>query len=248
MRNRWIKHDSLTSTNSFLVDLLRQEPLEEGTVVITDYQDAGRGQGDHSWHSNRGENLLMSLLLFPAFLSASSQFQLSRAASLALCDALDTLEISSLIKWPNDILGERGKIAGILIEHSITGSHISRTVIGLGLNLNQTEFPDFKVPATSVHLETGRPVDVTEFAKKVEYRLMNRYRELKQGQTAQLEKEYLERMFMAGEPTLFKTGEALFEGIIRGVNGYGELLVESEGGIRTFGHGDISMELNFRKP
>ena len=248
MRNRWIKHDSLTSTNSFLTDLVRHQPLEEGAVVIADYQDAGRGQGDHSWHSNRGENLLMSLLLFPAFLSACSQFQLSRVASLALCDALDTLGISSLIKWPNDILAERGKIAGILIEHSITASHISRTVIGLGLNLNQTEFPDFRVPATSVYLETGRPVDVTEFGELVESRLMNRYRELKEGQTGPLEKEYLERMFMAGEPALFKTGEELFEGIIRGVSGYGELMVESEGGTRTFGHGTISMELNFRKP
>jgi len=248
MRNRWIKHDSLTSTNSFLTDLLSEEHLEEGTVVIADYQDAGRGQGDHLWHSSRGENLLMSLLLFPAFLSASSQFHLSRVASLALCDALDTLGIPSVIKWPNDILTERGKIAGILIEHSITASHISRTVIGLGLNLNQTEFPDFRVPATSVHLETGRPVDVTEFGELVESRLMNRYRELKEGQTGPLEKEYLERMFMAGEPALFKTGEELFEGIIRGVSGYGELMVESEGGTRTFGHGTISIELNFRKP
>jgi len=247
MRNRWIKHDSLTSTNSFLSDLLRHQPLEEGTVVIADYQDAGKGQGDHSWHSRRGENLLMSLILFPAFLSASRQFHLSRVASLALCEALDTLGIHTRIKWPNDILTEKGKIAGILIEHSITASYISHTVIGMGLNLNQTEFPDFPVPATSLRLETGRPVDVTEFGELVEARLMNRYRELKKGQMEQLEKDYLERLFRVGVPSLFKSGESLFEGIIRGVNDFGELMVESEGEIRTYGHGAITMELNFGK-
>ena len=113
MRNRWIKHDSLTSTSTFLSDLLKHQDLEEGTVVVADYQDAGKGQGEHSWVSARGENLLMSMLLFPAFLSAKWQFHLSRVASLALCDALENLGIDSVIKWPNDILSGKGKIAGI---------------------------------------------------------------------------------------------------------------------------------------
>jgi len=248
MRDRWIKYDSLTSTNSVLAELLRQQTLEEGTVVIADYQESGRGQGDHSWHSRRGENLLMSLLLFPAFLSASMQFHLSRVASLALCDALDTLGITSRIKWPNDILTRKGKIAGILIEHSITGSHISRTVIGLGLNLNQTAFPDFELPATSVHRETGRPVDVTELGELVESCLMSRYQALREGRMKQLEMDYLSRLFKAGERSGFDTPEGHFDGIIRGVNDSGELMVESDGEVRTYGHGSINMELNFRKP
>jgi len=113
MKNRWIKHDSVTSTNTLLFDLLKQQQAEEGTIVIADYQHGGRGLGDHSWISNRGENLLMSLLLFPAFLSASAQFHLSRVASLALCDTLETLGVDPVIKWPNDILTRKGKIAGI---------------------------------------------------------------------------------------------------------------------------------------
>jgi BirA family biotin operon repressor/biotin-[acetyl-CoA-carboxylase] ligase len=245
MRNRWIKHDSLPSTNSYISDRLRLEALDEGSVVVADYQDAGRGLGEHSWVSNRGENLLMSLLLFPAFLSASRQFYLSRVASLALCDALETLGLAASIKWPNDILTEKGKIAGILIEHGITGKRISHSVVGLGLNLNQTVFPGFPVPATSLALESGRQVDVTEVGELVESSLMNRYQELKDGAFQSLEKGYMDKLFKAGVPTLFKEGNELFEGSIRGVNDFGELLVERKGELRSYGHGSINMELNF---
>ena len=247
MRSRWIKHDSLTSTSSFLSDLLKHQKLEEGLVVIADYQDAGRGQGEHSWLSTRGENLLMSLLLFPAFLSASRQFHLSRVASLALCDVLETLGIDTVIKWPNDILTARGKIAGILIEHSITAGTISRTIVGIGLNLNQTVFPHFPIAASSVRLETGKDVNVSDVGELVETSLMSRYHALKGGQTEQLEKDYLERLYKAGVPSLFNTGEESFEGCIRGVNDYGELMVEHEGEIRTFGHGAVHMELKSGK-
>jgi len=245
MRSNWIKHDSLTSTSSFLSDLLKHQELEEGTVVIADYQDAGRGQGEHSWESAHGENLLMSFLLFPAFLSASRQFHLNRAASLALCDALEILGVDCLIKWPNDILTARGKIAGILIEHSITAGNISRTIAGIGLNLNQTVFTSFPIPASSLKLETGNHTDVGELGELVETSLMNRYLALKDGKTDQLEKDYLDRMFKAGVPSVFRAGEEVFEATIVGVNNYGELLLEYQGEIRKFGHGDISMELNF---
>ena len=96
MKSQWIKHDRLTSTNSFISELLKQRDLKEGTVVIADYQYAGRGLGTHSWESRPGENLLMSMLFFPAFLSASHQFQLSRMVSLALCDLLKALGVVSL--------------------------------------------------------------------------------------------------------------------------------------------------------
>jgi len=245
MRNRWIKHDNLASTNSFISDLLKHQSLEEGAIVITDYQDAGRGLGEHSWLSNRGENLLMSLLLYPAFLSASRQFHLSRVASLALCDALESLGIDAVIKWPNDILTGKGKIAGILIEHSVTAGTISRTIVGVGLNLNQTEFPPFQVPASSLCLETGKSADVAEVGELVEARLMSRYLALKEGHTEQLETEYLEKLFKAGVPSAFIAEDEVFVGTIKGVNDFGELMVEHKGEIRTFGHGAISMELEY---
>lgn len=242
MKERWIKHVRLASTNSYVSDLVKQHALEEGTVVIADYQDAGRGTGTHSWVSNPGENLLMSMILFPAFLSASQQFQLSKTVSLALVDVLETLGIDAYIKWPNDILSSRGKIAGILIEHSITAGKISHTVAGIGLNLNQTEFPDFPLPASSLRLESGKHTDVAEVGELVEERLLSRYQDLKQGKTGRLEKEYLEKLHKAGISASFRSPGGTFRGIIKGVNEFGELLVLQGDEIRTYGHGSIHLE------
>lgn len=190
----------------------------------------------------------MSLLLFPAFLSASEQFHLSRVASLALCDTLETLGVEAVIKWPNDILTSSGKIAGILIENGITGGNITHTIMGIGLNLNQSLFPDFQVPATSLTRETGKIVDIGGVGEMVAMDLKRRYHKLKEGYTHQLEKEYLERLYLAGVPSLFKTGDGEFKGTIRGVNDFGELMVECVDGVRTFGHGAIGMPVKFDNP
>jgi BirA family biotin operon repressor/biotin-[acetyl-CoA-carboxylase] ligase len=248
MGMQWIKHDSLASTNTWLSELLKQKDLEDGTVVITDYQDAGRGLGDHSWLSERGENLLMSMLLFPAFLSAMRQFHLSRVVALSICDVLDSLGIEAQVKWPNDILTSKGKIAGILIEHSITEGNIAHTIAGIGLNLNQIEFPAFPVPATSLRLESGKGADVAKVGELVHTRIWSRYRDLKAGRTEALEREYQNRLYKAGVPAVFHSAEGAFEGIIQGVNAYGELLVRQGKEIRTFGHGAVHMELEFEGP
>jgi BirA family biotin operon repressor/biotin-[acetyl-CoA-carboxylase] ligase len=187
----------------------------------------------------------MSMLLYPAFLSASAQFHLSRMVSLALCDVLRTLGIESRIKWPNDILSNKGKIAGILIEHSITAGKLTHSILGIGLNLNQAEFPDFPVPASSVRLESGKFSDVSEVGKLVETLLLSRYQELKGGMTEKLEQEYLDKLFKAGEPARFRTAAGILEGVIKGVNESGELLVVHEGEIRSYGHGTIHMEMEF---
>lgn len=242
MREQWIKHDSLGSTNNFISDLLKQQDLKEGTVIVADYQDAGRGQGNHSWHSRRGENLLMSMLLFPEFLSASQQFHLSKAVSLAICDVLGSVGIDAYIKWPNDILSSRGKIAGILIEHSILAGNISHSIAGVGLNLNQKEFPDFPLPASSLYLETGKSADVSAIGELVEARLLARYLELKRGSLAELDQEYLDKLYRAGIPTRFETLAGSFEGIIEGVNDFGELQVMHAGETRVYGHGSIRMD------
>ena len=242
MGQRWIKYDSVTSTNSVLSELARQGQAELETIVIADYQDTGRGLGSHSWQSEKGKNLLMSLLLYPAFLSASSQFHLSKVASLALSDASEALGIRPVIKWPNDILTEKGKLAGVLIEHSIAASRIKHSIIGLGLNLNQSEFPSFPVPATSVKLETGQDADVARTARLVADCFMKRYRELREGNAANLDREYADRLFRAGIPSRFRSGELHFTGIIRGVNDHGELVVDQGGRNRVYGHGDVQLE------
>jgi BirA family biotin operon repressor/biotin-[acetyl-CoA-carboxylase] ligase len=241
MEIRWIRHDKLASTNLFLSEMLKHQKPGEGLVVIADYQESGKGQGANTWHSHTGENLLMSLLLFPAFLSASHQFHLSRVVSVAICEVLESLGAFPSIKWPNDILGTGGKMAGILIEHGISGGSISHTIAGIGLNLNQTEFPEFPLAASSLFLETGRKTVPVEVAELLVQKIMAGYQSLKKGEEAALVQEYLRRLFKLGERSRFQAGGLVFEGVISGISEYGELLVEKEGELMTFGHGELSM-------
>ena len=241
MGKRWIKLSNVSSTNSYVSRLLSQENLTEPVIVWADYQESGKGQGSHTWDSNRGENLLMSLLLFPAFLSASSQFRLSMAASLAITDTLDSVGIAAEIKWPNDILSQKGKIAGILIEHGISGKSISHSIIGIGLNLNQVVFPKFPVPASSVLLETEKQTIPGDLAEKLVLMLEARYDTLEQGENLSIEHDYLEKLYLINRPARFLAKGESFEGMIRGVDELGELQVETGGIIMTFGHGNIKL-------
>lgn len=243
MQVRWIKLGSVASTNSYISELIRKDRITEELVVLADYQDHGKGQGVNHWHSLKGENLLMSLLLFPVFLSASQQFQISRMASLAICDTLDPLGLDPLIKWPNDILTGEGKIAGILIENGITGQNISHSIIGIGLNLNQADFPEFPVKATSVLLEKGHAMEPLQVAKELINHLTTRYNQLYEGKSEVMEREYLERLFKMDRPASFRAEGKFFEGVIRGVNEFGELLVEQEGRIKSYGYQEIMMEV-----
>ncbi len=242
MEIRWIRHDKVTSTNLLLAELQMQRKAKEGMVIIADYQEGGKGQGSNSWHSRKGENLLMSMLLFPAFLSASHQFHLSRLVSVAICEVLESLGVRPVVKWPNDILANWAKIAGILIEHGISGGSISHTIAGIGLNVNQKEFPEFPHAATSLLLETARhhlPRDVGDQLAK---RIVVRYHELKEGRENELEQDYLGRLLGMEEASLFEAGGTSFEGIIKGVSPYGELLVEHGGKLLCYRHGEIILK------
>lgn len=231
--------EAVSSTNNFLSAKLKENPDLGTLLVTTDYQDTGKGQRGHSWHSMPGENLLVSLLLHPAFLSASGQFQLSRLASLALIDTLKGLKLSAWIKWPNDILVRGRKVAGILIENGIIGKNLSHTIIGIGLNLNQREFPAFPREATSVALERGINSNRKEVTDSLLEALMLRYRQLEEGEASELEREYLEHLFLLNQPAEYSSGGEHFMGIIRGLSDLGELLVERDGGIRSYAFQEI---------
>ena len=116
--------------------------FEEGAVLITSNQTAGRGQRGNSWESDPESNLTFSLLLKPTFLKPTDQFLLTIIISLAITDSLQHLqpEIPFKIKWPNDILAHGKKICGMLIENSLSNSTIQHSVIGMGININQQAF------------------------------------------------------------------------------------------------------------
>jgi len=224
-----------SSTNALLSEGIKQGEYREEVVFTTDYQENGKGQGDHIWESPPGVNLLLSVLLFPAFLSASRQFYLLRVASLAISDTLVSAGLKPEIKWPNDLLVNRRKIAGILIENGITDQYLSHSIVGIGLNLNQDHFPEFPVPATSVALETGVSADRDRLTDTLLLALETRYNQLRNGAISVLEEEYRERMYLLGKPAEFVANGVTFTGTIRGVDQHGELLLESKGNTRSFG-------------
>jgi BirA family biotin operon repressor/biotin-[acetyl-CoA-carboxylase] ligase len=152
-------------------------------------------------------------------------------------------DVDSLIKWPNDILTRRGKIAGILIEHGIMRGNISHTIMGIGLNLNQTSFPRFPVNATSLALEKQVTIDPGVLAERLTEKILARFEQLKSGTGAILEQEYLQRLYKLGQPVVYIAEGVELQGIIRGVNDFGELQVETKGKIKSFGHQDISLKV-----
>lgn len=110
------------------------------SVVQAAFQTAGRGQEGNRWESARGENLLFSILVKPKHLLARQQFYLSKAISLAIVESLNNITKGFMIKWPNDIYHGDKKVAGILIENNLEREYIDFSIVGIGLNINQTEF------------------------------------------------------------------------------------------------------------
>lgn len=132
-----IRHiDETDSTNRWL----QKQGGSGNVVVVADYQTAGRGCGTNSWESERGKNLLFSMLIHPTDLPAKRQFHISMAVSLAICEALGQHIGDLSIKWPNDIYWRNAKICGILIENRLQGQRICDSIIGVGLNVNQRQF------------------------------------------------------------------------------------------------------------
>jgi BirA family biotin operon repressor/biotin-[acetyl-CoA-carboxylase] ligase len=182
------------------------------------------------------------MLLYPAFLSASRQFHLSMMTSLALIDTLVEHGVEVSIKWPNDILVPSGKIAGILIENGIMGGHLVHSIIGIGLNVNQSIFPDFPIKASSLAMETSRRLDPALLAKEISNRILERFNQLKIGTGPSLQEEYLEHLYQLDQPSLFISEGREFIGVIRGINEFGELQVETGSSVKTFSMHSIRLK------
>lgn len=168
-----------TSTNSYLDELCNNSSVEELTSVYTDFQTAGRGQRGNSWESEDGANLLFSFVLYPDFLEARKQFYLSQITALALQEVLSQYTDGIRIKWPNDIYWKDKKICGTLIENDLTGIHISRSISGTGVNLNQERFVSDAPNPVSLFQITGQRYDRKEILHQLMERVAHYYTLLK---------------------------------------------------------------------
>jgi BirA family biotin operon repressor/biotin-[acetyl-CoA-carboxylase] ligase len=169
-----IKIKEIDSTNHWLKEQSNKQFLDEGTTVVAEYQTAGKGPRGNRWDSEAGKNITCSLLLYPDFLPVKQHFLLSKVVALGIKDAAEQYIRPVHIKWPNDIYYQNRKIAGILIENEITGQTIGKSIVGIGLNVNQEQFSDAAPNAVSIKQILGERKNVTRFRKRATFFLSPR--------------------------------------------------------------------------
>ncbi|MCB0521580.1 MAG: biotin--[acetyl-CoA-carboxylase] ligase [Lewinellaceae bacterium] len=236
-------HDlpQVDSTNSFALDLLTKSKPSEGTVISTLHQTNGRGQIGSSWESEPGKNISLSIILYPSFLPAHLQFQFSQAISLAVYDLVFSFfGEKARIKWPNDIYVGQKKVAGILIQNSIAGSHLRSSVAGIGINVNQESFKSNPPNPTSFFLENGKFYDLGGLIAPLLQFVEKRYLQLKSGKIVPLQHSYLEALYRFDEDALFQRANGdNFMGRISGVTASGRLIISVQHQEETFDHKEI---------
>ncbi|MFM2375187.1 MAG: hypothetical protein RLZZ165_284 [Bacteroidota bacterium] len=229
------------STNTFANQLLEINPAE-GTVVIAQHQTAGKGQQGSTWSAEPSLNLTFSLILYPRFLAPRQIFLLNKLIACALWDTLAAMlpEGGVEIKWPNDILARRRKIAGILIETSLDRDSIRSAIIGIGLNVNQMTFSgQLHGAATSMALQAGKTFDAQAVLSDLLERIEARYLAIRAGRHEGVERAYLERLYAYQEDTLIEiAGQRLTVHVV-GIDPDGRLAVQRDGKLYFYGVKEI---------
>lgn len=230
------------STNNYLKDeLSKSTPLAEGTVILAEEQFAGRGQAGNTWHSEPGKNLTFSLLLFPTFLSPEKQFLLNQTISLGINDALVKIIGEGVkIKWPNDIYFNDDKLGGVLIENILRGSVLKYAIIGIGLNINQSNFPPDIENVTSLRKILHQDYDIYKVLNELCHSIEQRYLQLKAGNTDLLIKDYIKNLYRINAIHKFRINDFEVDGEIVGVDDNGFLKVIIDGELRKYNFKEIA--------
>ncbi len=223
---RIIKLNATDSTNRYLRHICSTEAIEDYTVVTANYQTKGRGQMGTVWNSEASKNLIVSVFKDVSFLNLEHRFFISIVTSLAILKALRRFSIPKLsVKWPNDILSEEQKICGILIENVIKQNSFNASIIGIGLNVNQTEFDDLP-KASSLKSITGKVFNLDEVLHEVVSNLKSYFSMLQAGEYDILKAEYETYLFRKNKPSTFRDVEGnMFSGFIKNISNSGNLQV-----------------------
>lgn len=231
-----IEIDSVESTNSYLSELLKTRLVAEGSVVRAFSQKSGRGQMGARWSSEDGKNLLLSFAFYPTFVVPKNLFLLNKTYALGVYDFIHTLLGNDVkIKWPNDIYWKNKKLGGILVENTITTSIVTNSILGLGLNVNQVEFPaNLPNPVSIAQILPGFH-DLNSLLNGLSNSIENRYLQLRRGEKQTIDEDYKKALFRCEEWAFYEDKKGKFPGCIKGVDNQGLLKVEDEEGeIRLF--------------
>jgi len=219
-----IKLAEIDSTNDYAKEILHSQKELLPFMVQASYQTKGKGQYTKFWYSDNAKNLLCSLAFQIQNIRIEEQFVISQIIAVSLYKVLQDYQLTAAIKWPNDIYVENKKIAGILIENSIISSRIESVIVGLGFNLNQTNFPkDLRNKATSLSLITKKEFDIDEFVKKWIEKLQWAFSENKE----EIKEIYHTRLYQKDKFAHYKDAKNEFDGKILGVDNRGQLILQT---------------------
>ena len=225
-----IKLDAIDSTNDFLKNLNKESEVENFTLVTANFQSNGKGQRGANWTSEKGKNLIMSVLIDNSSVFFKEIFDLNVLVSVAVFDVLTAYNIPSLsVKWPNDIMSDSKKIGGILIENTFKTDNSITSIIGIGLNCNQTVFENLP-KATSLSLQTHLFYDVDKLAEDIRNQIVKNT-QLLPNMNSIFWQKYQNSLFKKGVPIPFEdSNKQRFMGIIKGVSSSGliEILLEND--------------------
>jgi BirA family biotin operon repressor/biotin-[acetyl-CoA-carboxylase] ligase len=222
-----IFHEKLDSTNVFASSLLKTESLCEGTVIRAGVQTVGKGQMGAGWESEKGKNLLISVILYPKKIEVTEQFLISMTISLGVFDFISSHAEGCKIKWPNDIYIFDDKIAGILIENSVMNSAIVNCIAGIGVNINQEKFVSAAPNPTSLKLITNSDFDINDCLSELCQRLDKRYERLMSETYNEIIDDYNANLYRLNEWSRFSDSQGVFTGRILSVGRSGIMTIET---------------------
>ncbi|NMB80602.1 MAG: biotin--[acetyl-CoA-carboxylase] ligase [Ignavibacteria bacterium] len=231
--------DEVESTNSVL--LTSKEFNQHGTVVLGEYQTKGRGRKERTWVSNAGQNLTFSILL-KSDLKEHKINLVNLGASIVVAQAIENLfQLNVELKWPNDVLVDKKKIAGILLESNSKGNKINRVVVGIGLNVNQPNFPGkFDIQPTSIRKEFKEIVSRERLLSEI----LNLFEDMLETWKKEPEKilsDWRNRCKMIGERIKITEDEKIKSGIFHDIDDDGFLVLKIQDKIEKIHFGDVSL-------
>ena len=234
-------YDCLGSTNE-QAKILAEEGASDGSLVIAEMQNAGKGRMGRSFFSPAGSGIWMTLILKPQILPEKASM-LTLVAALAVQETMMDFDIPSGIKWPNDIVVQGRKVTGILTEMRAEPNHVDYVILGVGINVNMKEFPEeLESVATSMAQVTGKEYDRSDIVKAFLMHFEKHYQTfIKEGNLNFLRETYNHHLIHRNKHIHVHEIRQSWEGISIGINAYGELIVRKDDQDVSLCSGEVSI-------
>ncbi len=229
MQTQEQKFKIIDSTNNEAQRQLKSDnPPTHDFVIRADFQTEGRGQRGHTWTSTNAENLTFSYVFMPEKLEVQNQFMLSQTVSTVVADFLEKHGIQNVyVKWPNDVYVGMKKICGMLIENTLSGHYIKNSIIGVGVNINQTLFPANIPNPISMTQITGQHYNLDEMFYEMMELLRNGLSKISRENIPALKKKYMSKLLGLNKVMIYSAHGKIFKGIIKDVDYHGYITIEN---------------------